>query len=422
MTPWLRTLHACSLLISLACLLAAFPAISTDASTSAAPLVIWLSLDGVRHDQPDLQHFPAFERIAREGVRASGLEPVFPTSTFTNHVAMATCAHADRHGIVANRFRDRERGLFDYDDDGSWIEVEPIWASAERQGVRSAVFFWVGSATPWRGIAASDRRTPFDRGVGESAKVDQILAWIDRPARERPGLIMTWWRGTDREGHTGGPDSAAIAARLAQQDAQLGRLLRGIDARNLWSRTTLLVSSDHGMTLASRAIDAARTLGRAGIEAEVISGGAVAFVWLADASQRARAKTLLGRLPGHAVHDAQALPERLRISYPQRIGDLLLVAEPPFYYPRSGWLAALRTAWLAWRGGARGGHGYLPEHPDMAGILFAMGRGVASDLQLDRVSNLDLAPTVSRLLGIEPPAGCEGRGIEAIAVGVMGGG
>jgi predicted AlkP superfamily pyrophosphatase or phosphodiesterase len=103
-----------------------------------APTVILLSLDGVRYDYLDRDELPAFARIAREGLRADALEPVFPSSTFPNHVSLATCAPADRHGIVANTFQDRTRGGFDYSNDASWIEAEPLWVAAERQGERAS--------------------------------------------------------------------------------------------------------------------------------------------------------------------------------------------------------------------------------------------------------------------------------------------
>ena len=77
-----------SALLPLAALLvcAAIPAV---ASGEAAPTVIVLSWDGTRADYPERTALPALERLAREGTRAS-LIPVFPASTFPNHVSLAT--------------------------------------------------------------------------------------------------------------------------------------------------------------------------------------------------------------------------------------------------------------------------------------------------------------------------------------------
>ena len=389
-------------------------AVGSASAARDAPLVVWLSLDGVRHDYPDRGLFPALARMERDGVRAQRFIPVFPTSTFPNHVSMATCSRVDRHGIVGNQFVDTELGVFNYGNDSRFINTEPIWSSAERQGVRSASFFWVGSETPWRGVGATYRRSPFDSGIGEAEKVDQILAWIDLPEDERPGLVLSWWHGTDRVGHLKGPDDPEIAVQLASQDAELGRLFAGLDARNAWPFTTVVVSSDHGMTSGRIEINIASVFSDEGIESRYDSDGAVAYVTLSDRSELDRAKAALELVAGHVVYRSDALPEDLHITSPGRNGDLVLVAEAPHYYSRAGtlnkWLGRLAHAF----GGDRGTHGYAPDQPDMAGILYMLGRGVEQGSTLDAVSNLDIAPTVSRLLGIDPPADCEGKALYEI--------
>ncbi|MBW2291089.1 MAG: alkaline phosphatase family protein [Deltaproteobacteria bacterium] len=377
-------------------------------------MVIWLSLDGVRYDYPDRGPMPGFERLAREGAHAERLIPIFPSSTFPNHVAMATCARADRHGIVGNHFYDPVRGEFDYANDGEWLEAEPIWASAERQGVRSAVFFWVGSETAWRGHAASYRMRPFDDGLPDSLKVDQILDWVDLGVAERPGLILSWWHGADRVGHARGPDDPGIRLQLAKQDEQLLRLLAGLDERNAWGYTTLFVTSDHGMTSVRHEIDVVATLARAEVKARVHSGSAVALVYLADVRDLQRAEAALREVPGHGVHRAAAVPEALRFRHPRRTGDLVLIAEPPHFYKRGGRMAAIIEWLTSWSREGRGAHGYPPALPDMSGIFYAMGRGIASGLELGPVSNLDIAPTVSELLAINAPKDCEGTALREL--------
>ena len=187
------------------------------ADALADPTVIVLSWDGVRSDYPERTSLPGLERMERKGMRAKRMTPVFPSSTFANHVSLATGTYPDRHGIVDNRFWDRERGLFDYGNNADWLDAEPLWASAERQGVRAATHYWVGSETPWRGQASHYVKAPFDGSVGEAEKVDQILSWLDLPAPERPGLIMGWWHGADGAGHRYGPDSPEVTQALQEQ-------------------------------------------------------------------------------------------------------------------------------------------------------------------------------------------------------------
>ena len=257
----------------------------TGVATAAEPTVIVLALDGVRHDDLERGKFPALERITRDGTRAERLVPPFPSNTFPAHVTLATGTHPDRHGIVGNRFLDPERGEFDYSDNADWIEAEPLWVAAERQGIRTGVLFWVGSQTDWQGTGASLRVERFDSSVPESEKVDRILDWLDLPAPERPRLVMSWRHGVDSVAHRKGPAEPAVTKRLASQDAQLGRLLTGIDARSLWDELTLVVVSDHGMARAGQGVRAEGVLGDAGIASRVVPGGGMAHVYLEDPSQ-----------------------------------------------------------------------------------------------------------------------------------------
>ena len=377
-----------------------------------APSVIVISWDGVRHDYPERADLPALARMAREGARAERLIPVFPSSTFPTHVSLATGARPARHGIIDNRFRDRERGLFDYESDASWMLAEPIWVSAERQGLRTAVYFWVGSETPWQNIAATYRMTPFDPGVSEATKVEQILAWLDLPPEERPRLILSWWHGADRTGHLHGPDHEAVPRALRAQDRQLGELLQGLDARGAWGSTTLLLVSDHGMTRISEPIRLEAKLEAAEVHAETLRASAVSHVFLEDPSERARALSALASLEGARAYTPETLPDALRLGPASRVGDLVVVAEPPYAF-RAGALSALARG----LGKNLGAHGYDPRHPDMAGVLFAMGRGVEPGSRLGVVSALDVAPSIAALLDIEPPRHAEGRPIPALGSG-----
>jgi arylsulfatase A-like enzyme len=366
-----------------------------------------LSLDGTRHDYPDREPLPAFERLAREGVRAERLIPVFPANTFPNHVALATGTHPDRHGIVGNRFTDAVRGGFNYSADPSWIDAEPLWIAAERQGVRAAVFFWVGSEAAWGGRAATYRRAPFDSAVPEGVKVDQILEWARLPAAQRPGLIMCWWHGADRPGHQRGPDAPEVRAALGGQDAELGRLLRGLDELGGWAYTTLIVASDHGMTRVTRDVDVLEPLRRAGVRARADLEGGVAYIHLEQPAQRERALEALAALDGITAHPSEALPPELRLGRAGRVGDVVALIEPPRRFARG----TAGGAWRRWFGSRRGGHGYRGELPDMGGIFFALGRGAPPGARLGAVRAIDLAPSVARLLGIDPPLQSEGRAV-----------
>jgi predicted AlkP superfamily pyrophosphatase or phosphodiesterase len=393
-------------------LVLALIAVAVQASEPAPPIVVLLSWDGMRHDFPDRGEYPGLARMARAGARAAGLVPVYPSNTFPGHVSLATGTWPDRHGIVDNHFLDRTRGEYRYEADADWLLAEPLWIAAERQGVPTATYFWVGSESDWRGLGTRYRIAPFDADRPERAKVDQILAWLELPDTRRPRLIMSYWRGADSVAHRDGPDAASVGARIAGQDAELVRLLEGIDGLGLWSRTTLLVVSDHGMTVTGGYIDARGALDDAGIEAHVV-GATVAHVFLERPADRERARAVLAALPGARLLDeAELTRRRLRIA--ERNGDLVLAAEPPdsFSWPAGAAGALLRASVAA--GHTIGSHGYRPELPEMNGILYALGRRIAPNARPGAMHQVDVAATVAGLLGIAPPRDSEGVPIEGL--------
>jgi len=392
------------------CALAALLALAS-AALAGEPVVILLSWDGVRHDYLERGDFPALARIQREGAQAEKLVTVFPSLTFPSHVSLATGANVEHHGIVSNSFRDRVRGKFQYENDASWLEAEPIWVTAERQGVRAAVFFWVGSETDWRGVGATYRKAPFDSHVSEQTKVEQILAWLDLPLEQRPRLVLSWWHGADAVGHRDGPDSPNIAAALVEQDHALAQLLAGLDTRGAWPDTTLLIVSDHGMAAVSEPVDLSAPLRAKGIEAELLPSNGIAQIWLAEPSRLSDALATLGALPGVTVWAGDAVPKSLHYAFPGRMGDLMAVTTPPHFFVAPDTLQGVR---MRVRGMDQGAHGFDPALPEMGGILLAMGRGVAKGARLPPAHAIDVAPTVARLLGIAAPRNSEGAPIPGI--------
>jgi predicted AlkP superfamily pyrophosphatase or phosphodiesterase len=390
-------------------------ALAAPLAWAGPPLVIVMSWDGMRWDYPDRAPFPGLTRMQTEGLRAEKLIPGWPSSTFPGHVTLATGAWADVHGIVDNEFLDRKRGRYAYSSDASWLAAEPLWIAAERQGVRAATYFWVGSETDWHGVGQHYRIAPFNPDTPESAKVDQMLAWIDLPPDQRPGLVMAYWHGADTVGHRRGPDSPEIVKQIYDQDAQLVRLLDGIDARRLWDDTTVILVSDHGMTALHGFFDLAGFLGDHGFPAHVFGGPGVAHVFLDDPKQVDGAFALLSGHKPFEVYRGSDLPERFHLKFPDRTGDLVVVSDPsePLWYPQ-WWARALYTVLGEVADVYPGGHGFDPNLSDMGATMLAMGRGVPKGARIGPVDMTDIAPTVVKLLGIDPPSQSTGTAIREI--------
>jgi predicted AlkP superfamily pyrophosphatase or phosphodiesterase len=357
---------------------------------------------------------PALDRLRRTGTEAERLTPVFPSKTFPNHVSLATGTYPDRHGIISNVFMDRGRGVFRYSNDATWLEAEPVWVAAERQGIRAAAFFWVMSETDWEGTGATYRRAPFDASTPESEKVEQILAWLDLPEKERPGLIVSWWHGCDSVGHRWGPEHERISTQLEDQDRALADLLAGLDARDAWGHTTLIVLSDHGMASIDEVIDLKGVLREGGVQSRVFGSGGLANVFVKRPEDVTRSLVILADVPGIRAIRGDSLSPELRAYHPRRTGDLVVFTDPPRAFAAPSLSKKLLAAGVRALGGTPGFHGYGSEMETMGAMFLAMGRGVPEGSRIGPQRVIDVAPTVTRLLGIEPPRHSEGKPIAGI--------
>ena len=136
---------------------------------------------------------PAMDRIAADGIRADAMQPVFPTLTFPNHYSIATGLYPANHGLIGNRFfsPDRSRFYSLYNrhtvQDGSWYGGEPVWVAAERSGMVTAAYYFVGTEAPVNDIPLSHWRL-FDPSVSGSRRVEQVLDWLKMEDGQRPHL------------------------------------------------------------------------------------------------------------------------------------------------------------------------------------------------------------------------------------------
>ena len=140
--------------------------------------VLLVSFDGFRYDYTNRLETPNFDYLEKWGTKSQSLKPIFPSFTFPNHYAIATGCYADKHKIIGNVFKN-ELGQYSYKDkttvqDAKWYGAEPIWVTAEKNGLISATYFWVGSEAPIGGIYPTYYKN-YEPGVNPYDKVDKLV-------------------------------------------------------------------------------------------------------------------------------------------------------------------------------------------------------------------------------------------------------
>jgi hypothetical protein len=331
--------------------------------------------------------------------------PVFPTLTFPNHYTQVTGLYPERHGIVGNNFWDPARGQqYSLGNrsavmDGSWYRGEPIWVTAERQGVRAASYYWVGSEAAIQGVRPSYWK-PYDGSVPNAARVDTVLSWLRLPAGQRPHLVTLYMSSVDGAGHLAGPHTHWVEDALFNVDDALGRLLDGIAALPQRDSVYLLIMSDHGMAryeaheheVLAHHIDLSRVrVAASGTYASlhVQSGGPTA----AELRDRLNAGLRHGR--AYLRHET---PERWRYRADPRIGDVVVIMDEPYHILRG-----------TPSGASGGNHGWPPESEAMQGALLLMGPTIPARGRIAPVRAVDLYPFFAEVLRLQPNADIDGE-------------
>lgn len=358
--------------------------------------LVVLSLDGFRWDYADSVHTPNLDKIAQMGVKAKSMQASFPTKTFPNHYAIATGLYPNNNGIVNNTFVDIERDLM-YSignrkavEDGKFYDGEPIWNTAEKQGVKAATFYWVGSEaniqnmrpTIWK---AYEHNFPFEQ------RIDTVISWLKKPEEIRPHLIMWYMHEPDGVGHGFGPFANETNLGIAYLDSLVGVFMQKLSQIAIAKEVNVIVLSDHGM-------------GRISKDKQVFLNKILKPSWTStivgsDPFYNIKATDgsidsilyALEKTEGVGGYKTSNVPERLHYGSNPRTLDIIAVADSSY--------SLLKNSKREYNG--QGTHGYDNRNTDMDAIFYAYGPAFKENHEQERFINVSLYPLFCRILGLD---------------------
>jgi predicted AlkP superfamily pyrophosphatase or phosphodiesterase len=360
-----------------------------------------ISLDGNRWDYPDYYEMPFFDSLATVGVSAR-MEPSFPSSTFPNHYTMATGLVPDHNGLVNNSFWNPEtgegyaiRGTAARFDPRNYLG-EPIWITAQKQGVKCASIYWVGSD-----IAIKDTYPTYYRHWDEdphwsfSERCDEIVRLLSLPEKERPRLVMGYFDEPDHQGHVHGPIAPETKAMCEEMDSLMHSLYLRLKALPYGDKINFILAGDHGMTAISkdRFVRATDYISVDWLDQFV--GSTPTSLWVKEGYVDT-VYNALKDVEHIRVWKKGEVPEYLNYGTSDRVGDLIVC-------PDLGWQFGLHN-------GKNGGtHGFDCKEIDMMVAFRAVGPDFKVNYQAPNTEgeqssfrNIDLYPLLCHLLGVKP--------------------
>jgi predicted AlkP superfamily pyrophosphatase or phosphodiesterase len=362
--------------------------------------VLLISLDGFRWDYFEKTDTPNLDRLAQTGVKARGLIPVFPTKTYPNHYSIITGLYPENSGVVGNIMFDPIMGdtfsVYERESvsDGRWYGGEPLWVTAEKQGVTAATLFWAGSEAEINGLRPS-YWYPYDHDLPHADRIQQALAWFDLPQEHRPRLICMYFPDIDDGGHIG-TNSPELMEAIQRVDSSLGVFFEGLIQRGMMEEVNFVVLSDHGMAEIDSTqvifLDDYIDIDKAG----VINWTPVLGLRPPEIELDNIYSALKGAHPRMQVYQREEMPSHLFYSKHHRIPLIIGIAD-------EGWSISTRANYAQNPGLFNGGaHGYDWSYPSMRGIFIARGPAFNHGQTIDHFQNIHIYPLLAKILDIKP--------------------
>jgi len=401
---------------------------------------------------------PTIRRLAREGaIVDGGMRVSNPSVTWPNHTSLVTGVRPEKHGVLANGvfvrgapgvpvFVDPRR------DKSSLVRVPTIYDALHEAGMTTAEVNWPCT----RGAKTLDDSFPdvpeavthstprlkaelvklgllseaTDKAFGTNSTVGRDYIWTETAChiirQRKPNLLLLHLLNVDSTHHAEGAQSPPGYTANAYADMCVAKVLAALDEAGIRAKTTVLLVADHGFTLTPKSIrpnavfrkEGMLTLGGGGKITEarvhVISEGGTGLVYCTDPSSadadRKRVKELLAGKEGVAEVLEPAEFAKYGLPHPREYSqapDLVVVTQDGYGVSTM----AEGDDWVVGNTEGKvslGSHGFISTLSKMNAPCILSGAAIRRGAHLKEAENIDVAPTVAKLLGLRDFGG-DGR-------------
>jgi arylsulfatase A-like enzyme len=439
-------------------------AVETPKAERHVVVVVW---DGMRPDFVSQENTPALWKLANEGVVFRNHHAVYPSATNVNGTALVTGAYPSHSGLIANHdYRPEIDSKHSIDVEipkvvekgdelsgGKYISIPTIAeivqdasgrtaiATAKTVGLlldrhvnpsrgKNCVTLFAGESRPRDALSRiADALGPFPpfgqftQGDKWTTKAITEILWKDSV----PTFSLLWLGEPDLTQHGSAPGAQPALAAIKSSDENLAAVLSALDRQRARATTDVFVVSDHGFSTIERSVDLRKILNDAGFAARtefsdqpkageimlVGNGGSVLFyVMQHDAAVTRRLVEFLQQSDfAGVIFTKEPMQgtfglDQAKIDSPH-VPDVVMAFRWNDLKNHFGVPGMIDADWQ--RRAGEGTHATLSRF-DMHNMLIVAGsdfrRGQMGDLPS---GNVDLAPTVLRILGLTSAQQLDGR-------------
>ncbi|QNI36218.1 alkaline phosphatase family protein [Edaphobacter albus] len=398
--------------------------------------VVVISLDAFGAESLHDPHLPTptLHKLMQKGTYAVAMHPINPTVTWPNHTSMVTGVNASKHHVIANGLivdqRSDKQPRIDPDAPKSRLVAVPtVYDAAHKAGLTTAEVDWVAindaDGITWKFPERPNPDGPIEKDLVTQGVVsrDDLMhfgkpsqAWRDRIytdaaidiiKKHHPDLLLFHLLALDGIEHQTGFGNDAGRDAIAFLDDRVKDIIEGVKEAGDLDNTAFLIVSDHGQQSVFKHIDGNVMLRQAGLQGPSISNpaycipeGGFALIYQKRATPQStqRLKAAFSGKPGirAALTPEEAAKEGWPIPSTTDQGpDLLVYAANGFAFANGKSEEAVTNTKEV------GAHGYPNTEPLMQAIFIASGAGIAKRGEIPAFDNVDIAPTIARLLNLK---------------------
>ncbi|HEY1174486.1 MAG TPA: ectonucleotide pyrophosphatase/phosphodiesterase [Verrucomicrobiae bacterium] len=440
----MRSRSLTALVLAIACL-ALVPLV--QAAPAKDQHVIVITVDGFPHWiwEDSKLPMPTLRKLAAEGISAP-MKVSNPSVTWINHATLATGVTPAKHhtmynGLLTFPGNAQPPKIEQWRDKGEIVRVPTVYDYAFKAGLTTAHVDWVPTTNAntfnWdfaerpnpkgqieqemvkAGLITQPELDDFNRGNPPWRDLMWTRAAVHIMEKHKPNLLYFHLLNTDANNHKYGPGSMASLTAYAYADTCIRELIDALDRAKLREKTTIIIVTDHGFKTAQKLIRPNVILRQNGLiqaagpsikscDGYVMASGGVGLFYAVNSANKAetiaKAKSLLSGLEGIAELVEPKDYAKYGIATPdvnKQSPDLLLFAKSGYAFNASHVLDTPITEVTS--DAYPGHHGYLNTDPQLDGTFIISGAAVKRGVKIDRITNLDIAPTTAHILGLTMP-------------------
>uniref|UniRef100_A0A3B3SBG2 Zgc:153896 n=1 Tax=Paramormyrops kingsleyae TaxID=1676925 RepID=A0A3B3SBG2_9TELE len=364
-----------------------------------------ISFDGFRWDYDQDVETPNMDKLVKEGVKAKYITPPMITMTSPSHFTTITGRWIEDHGVVHNmKFNSTSylklthkatQNQSDWWDNG----VEPLWITAQNQGLKTASFHYPGGGANYSGQAVNRALVesyahPDSNETEWHENIDIVMGWFNQ---EDFDFVTLYYGEPDGVGHSKGPETKERRDMIKQIDRTIGYLMKSIQQHQLTHRLNVIITSDHGMTTIKKKPQVEEILLSKylkfwkDVHFDLLDYGGFGMITPKEGKEQEIYNALVNAHPNLTVYQKENLPEDFHLAKNSRILPIVVVGD-------LGFNLNSRVIFYV----NKGDHGFHNGEMDMKTIFRAFGPDFKKNYLAEPFDSVNIYPLMCKLLGVTP--------------------